>query len=275
VSTSPWLGHPPLLNAALNQPVLVRHALLSLTSLHMAYLQPTEAEKFEAHAARHQSQALPLFRQGLANVTESNCHALYACGHLIAKYTFARPQSRERLLFSSDIGAVPEIMSMLRGAFSIHNYARQWLLDGPLGFSLKEPLEAEPDLAINPDDSHLERLLAFLLVQDGEEACICCGALNALRRLFAMAATPQQTVSTKTIAYTWPMQVSERFILLIRHKNPLALIVLAQYSVILKRIDNLWFMEGVGLGILRQCQQNLDRSWDRFLEWPMSVVDTR
>lgn len=238
----------------------------------MAYLQPDEAEKFEILAAHHQDLALPLFRSALACVTENNCHALYACGHLVTKYAFASPRSREHFIFSSSLGTASEFILLLRGSFSIHDYALEWLSNGPLSFCLEKPLDENPDFSLNPDDSYLARLLSLLLTDDCGDNNVCCGALNSLRRLFAMAATPGQTISTKTLAYSWPVQVPQRYTILVDERKPEALLVLAHYCVMLKMIDSFWFMEGCAIRVLRQCQDNLDTKWHRHIEWPLSAV---
>ena len=171
----------------------------------MAYLRPAEAEKYELQATHHQDLALPLYRSALTCVTDSNCHALYACGHLVTKYAFASRYLRRNLVFSFNGKSDLEFISLLRGSFSIHDYAYGWLLAGPLGFCLERPLEADPDFKLYPDDPQLARLLSFLLIEEDQDVHICCGALNSLRKLLAMASTPNQTISTKTLAFSWPV----------------------------------------------------------------------
>lgn len=246
--------------------------MLALTSLHMAYLHPTEAKEYEKRAAHHQSLALPLFRSALTNVTESSSHALYACGHLVIKYSFASPQSRRNLIFSPAVGTPSEFIGLLRGAFTMHGYAETWLSNGPLGFCLEKPLDENPDFSQNPDDSYLAQLLYLLLADSSEDSNLCCAALNSLRRLLAMAATPGQTVTIKTLTYSWPVQVPQKYITLISERKPKALIVLAHYCVMLKMLDSFWFMEGCAARILEQCRQNLESQWHRYIEWPLSVV---
>ena len=249
-----------------------RHALLALSSLHMAYLRPTETEDYELQATHHQNLALPLFRTALTNVTENNCHALYACGHLVTKCAFASQHLRRSLVFSPTKYTASEVFRLLRGAFSIHDCAYEWLSSGPLGFCLEKPLDADPRFDLYPDDPHLARLLSILLANDSDDINICCGALNSLRKLLAMASTPHQTISTKTLAFSWPMQVSGRYLELISKKAPEALLVLAHYCVMLKMVDSFWFMRGSAVSILRQCQQNLEPRWQQYIDWPLTVV---
>jgi hypothetical protein len=176
------------------------------------------------------------------------------------------------LVFSFNIKKEPEFISLLRGSFSIHDYAYGWLLNGPLGFCLEKPLEADPDFDLYPDDPKLAHLLSFLLTEEDQDSNVCCGALNSLRKLLAMASTPNQTISTKTLTFSWPMQVTERYLLLVNQRKPQALLVLAHYCVMLKMVESFWFMKGCALEILKQCIQNLPTEWHRYVQWPMTVV---
>lgn len=246
--------------------------MLALSSLHLAFLRPTEAAKYELQATHHQHLALPLFRAALIDVTASNCHALYACGHLVTKGAFASQHLRRGLIFSPTTETTFEFFSLLRGAFSIHNHAYDWLANGPLAFCLEQPLDNNPKFDLYPDDAHLARLLSTLLANDSEDVNICCGALNSLRKLFAMASTPHQTISTKTLVFSWPMEVSERYLKLVGEHSPEALLVLAHYCVMLKMVDSFWFMRGSAVNILRQCQQILEPRWQQHIDWPIKVV---
>jgi hypothetical protein len=87
-----------------------------------------------------------------------------------------------------------------------------------------------------------------------------------------MAATPGQTISTKTLAYSWPIQVPERYIALIREKNPQALAVLAHYCVMLRMIDSFWFMKGCAADILKQCRESLNDQWQIAIQWPLDII---
>ncbi|KAI9172817.1 Sterol uptake control protein [Paramyrothecium foliicola] len=259
----------PLL--AINHEYLM-HALLAVASLHKAYLRPIEAEKYELQATHHQNLALPLYRTALACVTEVNCHALYACGHLVTKSAFASRHLRRNLVSSSSTENAPEFIYLLRGSFSIHDCAYEWLSRGPLGFCLEKPLDPNPNFDLYPDDPHLARLLSVILTEDNEDIHVCCSALNSLRKLLAMVSTPNQTITTKTLTFSWPMQVPERYLVLIHEKKPEALLVLAHYCVLLKMVDSFWFMKGCAIEIFKQCLQNLEPEWHRYIEWPRSVV---
>ena len=245
---------------------------MSLSALHISKLRPHDRSHYLLLAAHHQSLALPLIRSTLTCITKENCHALYACGHIITKYAFASPQSPDSLVFSSGIGTVSEFVPLLRGAFSVHDHSIEWLASGPLGSCLERPLDEAPDLNQNPDDARLEQILTVLQAVGTEDAMVCCEALSVLRKLFAMAATPNQTISTKTLVYSWPAHISEEYITLLSERKPEALLVLAHYCIMLKMIDSFWFMKDCAARLLHQCRKNLSEEWHLFISWPLAVV---
>lgn len=248
-----------------------RHAMLSITALHIAYLRPEQSDLYCLMAERHQFVALPLIRAALEKVDEENCHALYACSHLIVKYAFASPPPPRSLVFSSSQGTVAEFVPLLRGAFSLHDHSLQWLTAGPLKSALEVPVRTKPSYTHNPDDHRLAALLPLFSRSDDDSAA-CREALNTLRQLFAMITTPNQTMSIKSLIYSWPVQVPQRYLVLMSEREPRALVILAHYCIMLNMIDSFWFMEGCASRVLHECTEDLDEEWLHYLQWPVSVV---
>ena len=251
--------------------MIQRHAILAISALHIAYLRPEESESYLLLAVHHETVALPLIRSALTELNEENCHVLYACGHLIVKYAFACPHIPGSLVFSSSAGTLSEFVPLLRGAFSVHDHCLPWLAAGPLGSSLEVATNPNPNFGQNPNDPRLAALIP-LFSDSSEDASVYHEALDALRRLFAMIATPNQTMSTKTIIYCWPVQVSQRYLLLMSERQPKALVILAHYCIMLNMLDTFWFMEGCAGRVLRQCRQDLSDGWLPHIQWPLSVV---
>lgn len=246
--------------------------MMAITALHVTKLRPEENESYLLLAIHHQSLALPLIRSELESINEENCHAIYACGHLVSKYAFASPQSVQGRVFSSGIGEVSEFLPLVRGAFSVAGHCLDWLLAGPLGPSMERPLDENPDLSLNTEDVSFARLLPIFRAAGDEDGEECCEALNILRKLLAMTATPNQTIAVKTLVLSWPAQISQRYIELMSERKPEALVVLAHYCIMLKMIDSFWFMKGCAVRLLGQCRRDLSKEWHPHIEWPESIV---
>ena len=70
----------------------------------------------------------------------------------------------------------------------------------------------------------------------------------------------------------WPMQLSVPFIALINEGHPGALILLAHYCILLKKIEGHWYFEGRATRLLRSILRNLGREWWDFIEWPLEEI---
>jgi len=68
----------------------------------MAFLNPGERKKYVLIATQHQDLALSSYRVALANMTDDNCHAIFAFSTIIITSYFASNDSSDTsvLLFS-------------------------------------------------------------------------------------------------------------------------------------------------------------------------------
>ncbi|KAH8800177.1 hypothetical protein F5884DRAFT_686022, partial [Xylogone sp. PMI_703] len=228
---------------------------------------------YQLLAAHHQNRALPLIRTAITCINEENCHALYACGHLVLNYAFATPDSK--LVFSDELGVVSEWVTLVRGSFTVSEFAMNWLSNGPFSSSLEKPVVLKADLSLNPEDFRFAPLVSLLKMNDGEDMEHCREALDILRKLSAMAISPNPPVTVKTIVYTWPYKISRRYIELVSQRIPEALLVLAHYCLLMKKIEDFWYMKGCAARILHQCQKDLSPEWWSLLDWPVSVISTK
>lgn len=246
--------------------------MLAMSALHTAYLRPAEKKTYQLLAAHHQAIALPIIRSAINDLTAANCHALYTCSHILVKCAFASPHPPGSLIFSLGKGDTAELILLLRGAFSILEYARGWLEGGPLGHCLPPvPLDENISLSQNPEDERYASLLP-LFCRGDEDAIACRDALNLLRRLLAIYSHPTRTTLTKSLVYSWPALVSQRYIDLMSERNPEALIILAHFCIMLNMLDSYWFMEGCAVHIINQCKKDLDDKWLPYIQWPWVVL---
>ncbi|RFU31376.1 hypothetical protein B7463_g4964, partial [Scytalidium lignicola] len=250
--------------------IYLMHSIMAIAALHIAYLRPSEAYAYRLLAAHHENLALPLIRTAITCMNEENCHALYACGHMVLKYAFASPDSN--LVFSDELGVVSEWVTLVRGSFSVNEFAMKWLSNGPFSSSLEKPVVLDVDLSQNPEDFRFAPLASVLEMHEGEDVEHCHEALLILRKLLTMAVAVDPPVTLMTIVYTWPYKISQRYIELVSKRIPEALLVLAHYCLLMKKIEDFWYMKGCAARILHQCQRDLSPEWWSLLDWPVSAI---
>ena len=124
----------------------------------------------------------------------------------------------------------------------------------------------------NPDDVHLAKLEELLVPPNGSQLVdhdliVCKMALDELRRVSALPYSPCKTLEMKACIYIWPGTVSQEFVELMYERKPEALIILAHYCVLLKKMNGCWYMEGLGENLLSAISEALSLDWRPWIEW--------
>jgi len=72
-----------------------------------------------------------------------------------------------------------------------------------------------------------------------------------------------------SIVYAWPVKVPEAFLVMVKELRPEALIVLAHYSLLLNRADQVWFMQGMSRRLLQSIHSKIGKEWESWIAWPL------
>lgn len=70
----------------------------------------------------------------------------------------------------------------------------------------------------------------------------------------------------------WPVFTDRRFLDLLRHNDPLALIVLAYYGRALHAFSGIWWIHGLGQRLVQAVSQILGADYRPLLNWPLQGV---
>jgi hypothetical protein len=131
-----------------------------------------------------------------------------------------------------------ELVHLLRGTFAIHDRYFVWLARTPLKDYLEIPLDANPSFDRNPADSQLALLVPELTARDARVGMICCQVPNVLRRVPAIVAMSNQTISVK-IVHCWLGQVPDAYNILMsenEHEAP------SCFGALLRHASPNWFV---------------------------------
>jgi hypothetical protein len=76
------------------------------------------------------------------------------------------------------------------------------------------------------------------------------------------------------VVMPFPIQCPLQFVLKLKEQDPLALVILAHYAVILHwlREEHLW-MRGWGKDIVDTVKHTLDKEWLDCIEWPRGQAE--
>jgi len=234
------------------------HGILAMGALHLAFLYPQQRDKYEDLANQHQDLALRPFQSATSHITAENCNHVFGFSVLLMVFNYASFRSPEELLpFSGGVpyGGLSNWIVCLRGCSSIYQQAKSHIENGPLGFLVSQQsmsaienagkIECPPD----DDDKSLEYLTKHLLNSDRIKASTTIEELEAytdaiirLRKLLVGSSQVTDLGFRKMMSSMWPTVISETYLRLLSQQQPLALIIMAHYCLLVKKCEAYWYM---------------------------------
>jgi hypothetical protein len=97
-------------------------------------------------------------------------------------------------------------------------------------------------------------------------------AAHDLASAFASTQVAGDEFTTWDALRVWPMQLSIPFLNLVKESHPTALILLAHYCILLKKVEGHWYFKGRATRLLRSILKHLGREWWEFIRWPLEEI---
>jgi hypothetical protein len=302
---SPNLWRYELPYLALEHPFLLS-GILALSALHLSIMSPHRKHQLQSLAIAKETSALPTFRQYMSIPKVENIHATFAFAGCVIFYMMVSPE----MPYSKNLGQHgmvdkyrlptrndkhPHWFLAVRGVVALLADNRMELLKGPFAPLINRNPETT-FASDNPVDDVLERLEemfetslppsiplssttrpinSFPLSSPREKSdAVCRKALDELRIISALPYTPHGTLDLKSSAHMWPGTIDQDFVELIFDRNPKALVILTYYCVVLKRNNGLWYLRGLGTGLLRSIWEELGEEWRPCIQWALDQPET-
>jgi hypothetical protein len=245
--------------------------MLAVSAVHLAHLQPQRRLELLRRASISEHAALPAFRKAVSVQDQKTVHAALAFGGFVVQYVLA--------LSKNEPGKIPKLgdsaphwFHLIRGLVKLTISTWPSLMGGPF-----RPLLTYRTYPVipedNPEDIHLAQLYNMLGESvpsshvDEEALATCRVALDELRRVAATPYTARSPLDAMAVVYIWPGTVQEDYIMLLHQRRPEALVILAHYCVLLKKIDSCWYTGGIGRNLLAACEMTLGTEWAPWIQW--------
>lgn len=254
-------------------------AILGLAAAHIACLVPAKSDFHRHRAAVLRDQALSSALPAFAAITPGNCDALFAFAGIVAISVFALPASSDVDIGSSPITDILDFFALVRGIGVVlrNGNTLQWVQRGDLQL-LIEPRGRWPVDGRSDNDALPEILTARLddlevLNQQtsstiADQQCYK-SAIKALRTAFeTLHSSPERSSAVGV----WPGLMSEAFLVELRDRRPMALAILAHYSILVHRTGRRWMCEARGTQLIEAIHQELPFQWRPAVRWPMEVT---
>ena len=236
--------------------------------------QIRQSNRYEHFALQQQHLAFQSFIPSLYNLSMHNQEALCAASALFSLNALASTQKRcclpDFLSYnSSPIDAWLEISILVRGVDAIIQTADPSIMDGPLQPLLRHHrVEGEgegngrdvEDQVRNLVSSSVLSALDVLApeidhrVSSNADRIILHAALGLLRTSFAIVAVNPEHES---IVMVWSNLLEAEFFPFVKRREPMALVLLAYWTVLLKTFRDRWWVGGLSTTILKDVVRRL------------------
>lgn len=273
---------------ALHHP-FVMYGIFSVTALHGAYLDSSKRYRLMLDAASYHNKALEGFRMGIDHVSDENSDALFVSATLNIPCVFAsfgklyddlseNPDAAART--SRILGA--EWIPMIRGIRPVVHLIFERVKLGPLSslLSLGNWDEVNPDNSPSTEDQRLRRIEEAWAGSDDAETYD--ESMQFLRKCYAWIAqfkTMREDVLAKwgynrvwSGSFIWLHFAPDRYFVLLKQRQPPALLLFAYFGVLLHNVDGYWWAHGWGKSIITVIDELLGSYWRPWMEWPLQVV---
>lgn len=189
------------------------------------------------------------------------------------------PKPGEYLVFSEKGKA--EWLVLMRGVRSILMSNRDKIFTGVLQIQTDPVIQGVSPLLqdeLGEHQSHIKELQRFIETKTGgSSTCqIYIGALEDLLGMFEEAyqsrSAGKDGVSLMPFVVGWIYRQPEQFIGLLEEKEPLSLIVLAYWCILLKFMRSSWLMIAWDRHVIAGIRESLGIDFREWIEWPVSVI---
>ncbi|KAE8375386.1 hypothetical protein BDV26DRAFT_299801 [Aspergillus bertholletiae] len=258
-----------------SQHTFLLYGILALASLHVAATatEPARVLSYLDTALQYHNMSFSPFRQALDALTPLNCDAVFAQSAIITVSGLALPRlnAQHRGECFSMIENMITVFELLQGSTKISRISRPWLkasMFSKYDFWLVETGDLDSDkTAIIEKLGQLNSRIA-----DAEQGSANRKAIDLLQSCFAKSACSSHPVTI----LAWLVYVKKEFIDGLRMRQPVPLLILMHWGVLLNELEGqFWWAKGCGRDLVIELLAEIkgeDTIWEQALEWPRKMI---
>jgi hypothetical protein len=259
-----------VLREALLTPFLM-HGILAVSALHLSLLRNDDKKaSWLSMAIAHKNSALNSFSQELSNVNESNFKALFSFASLVVAFAFGASLTGVAQGDRPSLDALNNVFLLSRGVQTIINSASEFILKSDFAPLLSTPLPTAviPD-RVTKEFDHLLELNNFCGRKPHHDMTTYD---RVIRNLEALSVCTYSQPTSLTLAAAFAIKAPPEFLKYLQRREPLALVILADYCVFLHMARENWCIGPWGRSILKEIRYCLPVDWQPYIRWALIEV---
>ena len=255
----------------------VFHAVLSVAALHLSRIKTENRAFYISNAMQHHriasAAAIPL----LSNITAENCVPICMFSALTFIFALASPRQPEDCLVING-NTVPLWLSLLKGVQSVMHTESKTISLSPLAAIFQDISEQGNSLQSLPIDINeslieLENNIDIYSRDYPTKYQTLYKAVSELKRSYRLVyGGDQQSRNMVRYVFIWLYHISDDFLKLLKETDNVALCILGYFCVLLKQVENNWWIEGWAIHLLSQIYSQLDELHRSWIRWPIEQI---
>lgn len=248
-------------------PFLLR-GILALAAIHKVVSDP-EADRSTLllQADSHISKALAIYRQNLEHPSEEVAIPMFLLSSILLIYNFASAQLEAP---EDPIAAIHHCFRLTHGVKVVVEPNWTHIASSRVFVHMVELVE-EPNL----DDEPVREIIRLKELAETKDTVIKTAyvtAIDELHRAFLKVRNAQDQLST---ALSWPAHLSDDFTHLVSVHDPIAVLILGHWAVLLSQCPPRWWIRQWPQRIVFAAQKVLLLRPEllKWLEWPLEVIN--
>ncbi|KAH8776245.1 hypothetical protein F5883DRAFT_544213 [Diaporthe sp. PMI_573] len=253
------------------------NSILGLTALQL-YSEDQSQSKWYVRAVAHQQAAITRARPHFESLDQTQHRALLGFSAFTSMYAVAEPVFRPaRVRSLARFDPIEELLKALHFSRSTLVFVQQnfpplvvsesWLLTkfGANHQDTRQDLEIRyPQLASLREC--IERRCA------GEQKAACLHAVKVLFRRIATLSDNLGDPEPGKVIWAWGLEVYQTFLDLCSARHPVALVILAHFTVLMSFYKEHWCLRDWPGGLLGYIMGVLRDEWEDALKWPSDLI---
>lgn len=253
------------------------NSILGLTALEL-YSKDQSQSKWYARAVAHQQAAITRARPHFESFDQAQHQALLGFSAFTSMYAIAEPVFRPaRVRSLAHFDPIEELLRALHFSRSTLEFVQQnfpplvvaesWLLTK---FAANYR-DTRQDLEIRyPQLSSLRGCIERECAEEQKSACL--HAAKVLFRRIATLADNRGDPEPGKVIWGWGLEVNHTFLDLCSARHPVALVILAHFTVLMSFYTEHWCLRDWPCGLLGYITGVLGDEWQDALKWPSDLI---
>ncbi|RAL17457.1 Zn(II)2Cys6 transcription factor domain-containing protein, partial [Aspergillus homomorphus CBS 101889] len=254
--------------------------VLALSALHLSHeSSPTQGQIRQTQADDHFACGVPAVVSIVSNLDTASCQRAYISAVMICFIYLARgPWPGQYLLFS-DHGRA-EWWLLVQGIRLIVGSYREHVFSGALATERTGDCQMLYIGALSARELCEHKLHVHSLRQLVDHSVADCAQrasyilaidllLQQLDGVHLKRPGRGETPVFVHVIIEWMLQLPENFVLLVEQQRPVAMVILAHWTILLRYVSSVWYLKGWSEHILVGIGDSLEDGLRPWIEWPL------